>query len=520
MRGRTDRHGHEIYGRDGVALPTAAQAAAIDADARERVGVPGRVLMENAGRAAAQLIHAFRPQGRIVAVAGSGNNGGDALVVLRSLASWGRDVALVAAGSHPPDDALRHDHPVPVLDGDAARDAVRHADVVIDGLLGTGTSGAPRGAIADWIAHINRANGFVVALDLPSGIDATTGAVPADAVRAALTVSFGAPKLGMMLNPARTYCGRIIAVEIGFPPQQQSADAELITPSWAVARTPRRAPGAHKNSVGRVLVLAGSSGMAGAAVLCARSAQRAGAGYVRIASVTYNRTILQSSVPQATFIDAAHLADAEIGTVDALVAGPGLGTSDDARAALQRALERTSGVATLLDADALNLLGQEDGALRALGAERPLLLTPHPGEMARLLDSSTEDVTADPVAAAREAAARFGAVVLLKGQPSMVAAGDAPLLVASGGSSDLATAGMGDHLAGVAGAFLATGLDPRTAAGLALHYSGRAADLARQGRSLSPDDAIGMLPRAFAKPGRLRAPVAFPFITFDQPARW
>src|SRR5690606_5943618 len=150
MRGRTDRHGHEIYGRDGVALPTAAQAAAIDADARERVGVPGRVLMENAGRSAAQLIHAFRPQGRIVAVAGPGNNGGDALVALRSLASWGRDVALVAAGSHPPDDVLRHDHAIPVLEGDAARDAVRHADVVIDGLLGTGTSGAPRGAIADW----------------------------------------------------------------------------------------------------------------------------------------------------------------------------------------------------------------------------------------------------------------------------------------------------------------------------------------------------------------------------------
>src|SRR5690606_960643 len=144
--------------------------------------------------------------------------------------------------------------------------------------------------------------------------------------------------------------------EIAFPPQPD-ADAELITPAWAVARMPRRAPDAHKNSAGRVLVLAGSSGMAGAAVLCARSAQRAGAGYVRIASVTYNRTILQTSVPQSTFVDAAHLADADVGPVDALVAGPGIGTNDDARAALQRALDRTRGVATLLDADALTLLG-------------------------------------------------------------------------------------------------------------------------------------------------------------------
>lgn len=519
MRGRTDRHGHEIYGRDGVALPTAAQAAAIDDDARERVGVPGRVLMENAGRAAAQLVHAFRPEGRIVGVAGSGNNGGDALVALRTLASWGREVALVAAGSSPPDDALRHDHPVAVLEGDAARSALLHADVVIDGMLGTGSSGSPRGEIASWIGVINRSSGFVVSLDLPTGIDATTGHVPADAVRAALTITFGAPKLGMMLNPARTYCGRIIAVEIGFPPQQ-SAGAELITPSWAVARLPRRSPDAHKNSAGRVLVLAGSSGMAGAAVLCAHSAQRAGAGYVRIASVMLNRSILQTSVPQSTFIDAAHLADAELGNVDALIAGPGIGTSDDARAALQHALARTPGVATLLDADALNLLGREDGALRAVAAERPVLLTPHPGEMARLLRADTAHITRDPVGAARDAASRFGAAVLLKGQPSMIAADDAPLLVASGGSSDLASAGMGDHLAGVAGAFLAAGADPRTAAGLALHYSGRAATLAKRGRSLGPEDAIEMLPRAFASPGRLRPPVAFPFITFDQPARW
>lgn len=519
MRGRTDRHGHEIYGRDGVALPTAAQAAALDADAQQRVGVPERVLMENAGRAAAQLVHAFRPEGRIVGLAGSGNNGGDALVALRALASWGRDVALVAAGSQPPSAALRHDHPVPLLEADAAVAAVARADVLLDGLLGTGSSGAPRGAAADWITRTNDAGAFVVALDLPSGIDATTGSVPADAVRAALTVAFGAPKLGMMLNPARAYCGRIIAVEIGFPPREL-ADAELITPAWAHARLPRRAPDAHKNTAGRVLVLAGSRGMAGAAVLCARAAQRAGAGYVRLASVADNRVIVQGAVPQATFVDAAALADAALGGIDALVAGPGLGTDDAARAALEHALARTAGASTLLDADALTMLARDAGALRRIADERPLLVTPHPGELARLLDSTPADVVADPVRAAREAADRFGAVVLLKGQPSMVAHAGSPLLVASGGSSDLATAGMGDHLAGVAAAFLAMGAAPRVAAGLALHYSGRAAELAQRGRSLGPEDVTEALPRAFARPGRLRPPVALPFITFDQPARW
>ena len=207
-------------------------------------------------------------------------------------------------------------------------------------------------------------------------------------------------------------------------------------------------------------------------------------------------------------------------TVETTVLGAPMRVWKNAEPTLRHVLERTRGVATLLDADALNLLGAEDGALHALGNERPLLLTPHPGEAARMLGTAVEDITRDPVAAARELEQRSGAVVLLKGQPSMIASGHAPLLVASAGSSDLATAGMGDHLAGVAGAFLAAGADPRTAAGLALHYSGRAAELARRGRSLLPGDVIELLPRAIAHPGRLRPPVAFPFITFDQPARW
>lgn len=518
MRGCTDRHGQEVYGRDGVALPTAAQAAALDAQARERAGVPQRVLMENAGRAAALLVNAFYPAGAIIGVAGSGNNGGDALVALRALRAWGREVAIVHAGSRAPDAALRHGHEIPLLDGERAVQAVEHAAVVLDGILGTGSSGEARGAAAQWIAHMERARGVVVALDLPSGIDATTGCVPGAAVTAALTITFGWPKLGMLLHPARAHCGRIIAVEIGFPPADD-LDAEVITPAWAHPRLPQRAPDAHKSSAGRLFVLAGSSGMAGAAALCARAAQRAGAGYVRIASAADNRVVLQSSVPEATFVDAGQLDGLAVAGMDALLAGPGLGTNHAAAEALERALALTPGVPTLLDADALNLLAADPERLRAIGAERPLLITPHPGEMARLLGGTAADIRRASVDSARAAAARFGAAVLLKGQPSMVADAAGRLRIASAGSSDLASAGMGDHLAGVAGGFLAAGAPPDTAAALALQYSGRAADLASRGRSLSPSDVTDALPRAFLRPGPLTPPAAFPFVIFEQPPR-
>lgn len=517
-RGRSDRHGR-LYGRDVVALLTAAQAAAHDAYAREQAGVPQRVLMENAGRAAAHVIHHLYPEGRIVGVAGSGNNGGDALVALRVLQSWGRDVAIIHAGARAPDAVLHHAHDVPVIESSAADHAFAAAAVIVDGLLGTGATGAPRLDAAEWIRRITHSGAPVVALDLPSGIDATTGGVHDPALRAQVTITFGYPKTGLLLNPARSNCGRIIAVEIGFPPLTDY-NAELITPLWAIARLPARAPDAHKSAAGRLFILAGQYGMAGAAILAATAAQRAGAGLVRIASVADNRVILQVAVPEATYSDAADIHQDAVAGCTAIVAGPGLGTGDDARTALERVLALTPGVPALLDADALNLLAGDDDALRSIAGARPLLITPHPGELGRLLQSDVANITRDPLRAARAAADRFGCTVLLKGQPSVVAQTDAPTLVAANGSSDLATAGMGDHLAGVAGAFLAAGCSPRDAAGVALHYSGQAALLARRGRALSPRDVTDALGRAFARPGALAPPTGMPFVTFDQPARW
>ncbi|HSJ10038.1 MAG TPA: NAD(P)H-hydrate dehydratase [Longimicrobiales bacterium] len=501
-------------------LLTPAESAAADERARTAFGVPESVLMENAGRAAALLVDRMWPRGVVAGVAGSGNNGGDLVVMLRTLKAWGRDVALIQGASRPPDPALAHGFDLQPLTDDAALAALSRADVLVDGILGTGATGAPRPDAAAWIERLDTAGRPVVALDLPSGVDATTGRVHEPAVHADLTICFGWAKLGLMLHPARAHCGRIVAVEIGFPPDVHAATAAVLTPEWVRHRMRERPAVSHKGSAGRLLIHAGSMGMAGAAALAAEAAFRAGVGLVRIASPACNREVLQAAVREATYLDADAIGDDDIDAMHALVAGPGLGTDANARRALERVLGLTADVRTLLDADALNMLATEPDTLTRLGAERPLVITPHARELARLTGTDIDDILADTPGAARAAAARFGCVVLLKGTPSLIASPDGALLVGSTGSSDLATAGMGDQLAGVIGAFLAGGHDPAEAAGLALYLCGRAADRVNAGRSLMPRDVTAALPDAMRDPGPAAGSSAFPFVLFDQPARW
>lgn len=507
-----------VYGRLHVPLLTAEQAAAADRDARESFGIPDRVLMESAGRAAALVFEKLHPRGRVLGIAGSGHNGGDLLVMMRVLRAWGRDVTVAAAGTRAPDAALLHGDDMELLADADAEDAALRADIIVDGMLGTGARGEPRGRIAEWIAAINDAGRPVFALDVPSGVDATTGAAT-NAVRAAVTVTFGWPKLGLLLHPARACCGRLIAVEIGFPDASAESDAELITSEYVRAHLRPRDVSAHKGTAGRLLVLAGQTGMAGAAALAATAALRTGAGLLRIASAAENRVVLQTLVPEATFLDRAHLTADEAEPMHALVAGPGLGTDESSRGALSRALDLMAGKPALLDADALNVLARDAGALRDVAASRPVILTPHARELSRLTGASLDDILADTPGAARAAAREFGCVVLLKGQPSIIATPDGRLLVNSVGSSDVATAGMGDQLAGTIGALLAGGYDSERAAALGLFLSGRAADLAGLGRSLTPRDVSGRLADAIADPGPPSSSLGLPFITLDQPQR-
>lgn len=510
----------DVYGRTRVPLVTPAEAADADRLAQTRFGVPVRLLMENAGRAAAFLLQRLYPEGRVVGIAGSGNNGGDLLVMLRTLHRWGRDVCMIPVGSTAPDSALAHAAQIPTVSEDAdARVSLAHADIVVDGMLGTGAAGVPRGRIAEWIGHLNASPRPVLALDLPSGVDAATGRVDGVAIRADATVCFGWPKLGLMLQPARAHCGHLYAVEIGFPAGCLEPTAWAITPDLVRERLRDRAPDAHKGNAGRLLVLAGSDGMAGAAALTVGAALRAGAGLIRVASTATNREILQTIVPEATFLDAAKIALDDVEPMHAVVAGPGLGTDTAAVAALQRVLDLTGNRPLLLDADALNILARENGALAALGADRAVIITPHARELHRLTGTSVDGILADPVGAARAAAAGFHCTVLLKGQPSLVSATDGTLFVSTTGSSDTAAAGMGDQLAGTIAALLAGGAEPIDAAVTGLFLSGRAADIATRGRTLSPRDVSEFLHLAFATPGAAGPVPDLPFITFSQPPR-
>lgn len=492
---------------------TAEEMQRWDRAATEGAGIPERVLMEVAGRAAARVVHEEYPRGRVVAAVGRGHNGGDAVVALRALRAWGREVAAVAVGGAEPEAALLHGWEIPIVDESAYRDA----GVIVDGILGTGARGAPREVAAAAVEAVNAAGRPVVALDGPTGVDMTTGGAPGAAVRAALTVTFGAPKRGLLLFPGREHAGRIVAVEVGFPPLPPALrTAALVTPAWAGARTPRRAADAYKGAVGTLGVLAGRPGMGGAAILVVHGALRYGTGRVRVVSHEANRLALQTAMPEAMFTERGGEAMEEaLRATDALVAGPGMGTDDETVGIIRRALAAAPGPA-VIDADAITLLARNPDLLDGYDRGR-FLLTPHPGEMSRLLGVETDEVLADPFAAAARAVERYGCAVLLKGSPSLVAAPGEPTLISVAGHSGIATGGQGDTLAGIAGALLGAGASPRDAAALALFYAGRAAERVGFDRPVLPRDVAEALPAVLAEADEADVPTARAGVLLDLP---
>lgn len=497
---------------------TGAEAGAFDAWAIRERQVPQPALMERAGTGAAQLLDLLHPQGTVRVLVGKGNNGGDALVLARCLAAWGRSVQVVVLPGRQGPDPLLHDWAVPThvsddLSGSRLAEILGEGDLLVDGILGTGISGPARGEADRLIQAVNAAAPPVLALDIPSGIEADTGSAPGHAVRAATTVSLGWPKLGTLLHPGREHAGRLLALEIGFPPLPPgSASARLLTPAWAVKHRPRRSPVTHKNRVGALAVVAGRSGMAGAAVLAGRSALRSGAGYVRVVTHPDNREIVQTALPEAVFVDASDLGAVKeaLQASRAVAAGPGMGTGEDGARLLGRILE--AGVPRILDADALTLLAGAPELRSELGGV-DTVITPHPGEAARLLDLTVEEIQEDRLGALRELRERTGAVALLKGTPSLVSGGDVVWIDATG-SSDLAVAGMGDTLTGAVGSFLAQGVSGLEAAGLGLLTTGRAAALADRGAGLQSGDVPEYIPRALAE-GAGEPGFVFPGLLLD-----
>lgn len=472
-----------------VRVVTAEQSAARDA-AAIAAGTPSLLLMERAGTAAADvLLRTCRKQATagVAILAGPGNNGGDGWVLARRLAERGIAVRVQEVVPAKTADALENRNKALhlVSQGWPTGDE----GVLVDALLGTGARGRPSGAIADALRRLEalqERGRTVVALDLPTGVDATTGDTGLS-VKADLTVTFGTIKRGHLL--ARGRCGRIAVVDIGLGEHSDLPDGAplLVDEEWVAARVPPIPAHAHKGTRRKVVIVGGGPGMAGATVLAARSAYRSGIGMVRLVVAGESLVAVQASCPEATALvwsssdeqwqrDVASYADA-------LLIGPGLGQERASRAVLERALDTWSGP-VVLDADALNLFAGELARLRQRMEGKLALLTPHPGELARLVGRTAAEVDQARFDIGREVAAATGVAVLLKGVPTVVSAPTGECYVSARGTAALAVAGSGDVLGGIAVTLLAQTADPVSSGVCAAWIHGRAAELACSGRSL------------------------------------
>ena len=470
----------------------AMERAAIEAGATEAQ------LMEEAGLASAQeawMLLGTLEGRRIVVLAGPGNNGGDGLVAARHLFDWGAEVTVVAPRGRAEDANLAEltARELALVEGDDVPPALARmadADLVIDALLGVGKARAleadePIGVALAALAEALKASPApkVLAIDLPTGLDADGGGVDALTVAADVTVTFGLPKVGMYQAMGSGVVGRVQVVDIGIPPEaMEAASLELITSRWVREALPARPEDANKGTFGRLLVVGGCSRYRGAPALAATAAYRAGSGLVTIACPEPIIASMGAGAAEATWLpqeaaedggltgEAAVALRQEWPAFDAGVVGPGLGHTGETRALvwalLPDAAEDIAG-RLVIDADALNALAAlEDGAERTPAGA---VLTPHPGEMARLLGSSVAEVQDNRVGAAREAAGRYGCVVVLKGAHTVVADAAGRARISPFANPLLATAGSGDVLAGMIGAYLGQGLEAFEAAGLGVY---------------------------------------------------
>jgi hydroxyethylthiazole kinase-like uncharacterized protein yjeF len=478
-----------------------------EADRRtiEEIGLPGAVLMENAGAAVVQAIEERFPRAqRVLVLCGKGNNGGDGFVIARRLLGRRPDVVLLGRRADVKGDARIHLGAYERSGGTlveapddgawaAARGRLLEADLIVDAMLGTGLVSAPSGVVATVIADLASVRAGIVAVDLPSGVRSESGEVSWPAVRATLTVTFGAPKHGHVLPPACELAGELRIANIGIPVSLLSAGTQLsLIEDGDVARAlPLRTAASHKGDYGHVLVIAGSVGKTGAAALCAAGALRVGAGLVTVATPADALPMLQASLRAEAMTEPLPLTEGgglgkdaveralEIAkSRDVVVLGPGLGAGADVRAFVRELLERCERP-MVIDADGLNAIapsGKGAGALALLRRTTATVVTPHPGEMARLTGSTVAEVQRRRLEVARTFALETGATVVLKGQRTIVADADGHAAVNPTGNPGMASGGMGDVLAGITGALLARGVPSLMAASAAVFLHGRAGD--------------------------------------------
>ncbi len=476
----------------------------IDSRTISEYGLSGPVLMERAGLAVVRRIreqfchHEGRNEikRKTIVLAGGGNNSGDGLVVARLLknAGWNVKVHFLSSPQKASPDCRQQLETAKkfgvAVAGTPPERADYHAAIVVDAILGTGLSKEITGKLAQVVEDVNRFGEKVVAVDIPTGISSDDGRVMGAAVRADLTVTFGLPKKGHILYPGAEYTGRLFVEDIGFPRGLLTADSlscELIEKGQAAGLIPERPVFSHKQTFGHVITLAGSRGKTGAAILCARAVLRTGAGLVtmgipdEVAGVFQSRVTDEMTLPLPSSAGSVSAKAREKifsfihERADVMAAGPGLGVTADTQILVPE-IVRACPAPMVLDADALNSLG---GDLRPLSeAKAPIIITPHPGEMARLTGKKTADIEKDRIGAALSVSEETGVYVVLKGARTVIAAPEGKSFINPTGTPGMAKAGTGDVLTGMLAGLLAQGLQPLDAALLGVYLHGLAGELA------------------------------------------
>jgi NAD(P)H-hydrate epimerase len=510
-------------------LVTAKEMRELDRLTIEEYGTPGHILMERAGAGATEaLLEAF-PHVRkasVLVVAGKGNNGGDGFVIARLLRRKGIkcEVVLAAKRAEVKGDALRNLTAFLRLRGrvtevtepaqlDLVQDKLGRCGLVVDALLGTGLNSPVQGLMAALIDLINASGVPVVAVDIPSGLDSDKGEPLGTAVQAELTVTFGYPKLGQIADASEAYVGRLVVVDIGVASEAVATvkpQTTLLTQEEVGALVRGRRRAAHKGDFGHLLVLAGARGKSGAALLCGSAALRVGTGLVTLAGPSSLNSVFSSALIEAMTIPFPEQPDGSLSLDEgaitqalqgksAVAFGPGIGVSSET-IGLTRWLLAHSDKPLVIDADGLNCLATDVGILQT--TREPVILTPHPGEMARLVNTSNADVQSRRLEVARSFAAQHRCYLVLKGAHTVIAAPDGRAWINATGNPGMASGGMGDVLTGILGGLLAQGYPPEEACILGVFLHGYTGDLAAQEKGEAGILARDLIERL---PGGLRA---------------
>ncbi|MFH1624412.1 MAG: NAD(P)H-hydrate dehydratase [Pseudomonadota bacterium] len=497
----------------------------LDRKAIEECGIPGIVLMENAGRGATEIVERYYPRlpdKKVAIFAGKGNNGGDGFVIARHLFNRGVNVKvyLLAAGDSLQGDAKVNFHIVRnlgidlfELEGknslDLVRGEIKGYDLIIDAIFGTGLDSEVRGIFREVIDILNQTDVPKVAVDIPSGLSADTGKILGNCIKANVTVTFGHPKLGLFIQPGSGYVGNLEVIDISIPKyliEEVKTQNFLIERDGLRSLLKPRGLNSHKGDFGHLLVVAGSTGKTGAAALTCRGAMRVGVGLVTLGTPESLNPIMEHKLTEVMTEPLAESTPGFLGMAafekimeltrkkGALALGPGISTANETVGLVHRIIKEVA-IPVIVDADGLSALSRDVDVLKE--AKVPLVLTPHPGEMARLMDTSVGEIQEDRLGASRRFAKEYNVCLVLKGFRTIIADPEGNVYINPTGNPGMATAGMGDVLTGMLSSFVAQGLDIVDAAKLAVFSHGLAGDIIASERGqvgLLATDVIERMP--------------------------